>query len=461
MSLTLFVEPGNFRAFKILIAAEYNNVTINIPAFNLKESNKTSEFLKISPLGRVPALSTPEGNIFESNAIARYIARMRNDTGLYGKTFFESAEIDQWIDFTSHNVELPASIWFYPVLGYMPANASAIEKSKADLLTALKVVESHLQLRTYLVGESVTLADITLASTLLYPFKFVCDPTYRAHFPNVMRWFETCVNQTQFEAVIGKVVLAASEHAANSGNTINVNNNNNKKCEKQQNNNNQNKENKEKKEKVQKEPKEQKPKEQKPKEAPKPKETKKETKKDDDEEMDDTPVEKKEDHLFKKMDETEKSPFVMDAWKRCYSNAENYDDAMKTFWETFDPKGWSIFRGDYNYNDELKVLFMTSNLVGGFIQRTDEIRKWLFGTMSIRGEEGKLMKITAYYLIRGQNIKPLIDCNDDAACYTWTKVAGDDVPVTEENKNLIKNYWTVDYDEMVEGEKCLASRCYK
>jgi elongation factor 1-gamma len=59
-----------------------------------------------------------------------------------------------------------------------------------------------------------------------------------------------------------------------------------------------------------------------------------------------------------------------------------------SFYETFDAAGWSVFRGDYKYNEECKVLFMTSNLIAGFIQRTEEIRKWLFGTLTIRGEEG-------------------------------------------------------------------------
>merc|ERR1712146_140962 len=96
---------------------------------------------------------------------------------------------------------------------------------------------------------------------------------------------------------------------------------------------------------------------------------------------------------------------------------------MEIFWNKFDSDGWSIFRGDYKYNDENKILFMTSNLIAGFIQRTEEIRKWLFGTMTIRGEEGKQMKITAYFLIRGDSIEPLLKCNDDAECYTWTKVS--------------------------------------
>jgi hypothetical protein len=99
---------------------------------------------------------------------------------------------------------------------------------------------------------------------------------------------------------------------------------------------------------------------------------------------------------------------------------------------------------------------MTSNLIAGFIQRTDEIRKWLFGTMTIRGVERQGMKVTAYYLIRGDSIQPLIDCNDDAACYTWTKMP---IPASAEDKKLLFDYWTS--DGPLEGEACLDSRCYK
>lgn len=61
-----------------------------------------------------------------------------------------------------------------------------------------------------------------------------------------------------------------------------------------------------------------------------------------------------------------------------YSN-NSYEDSMKQFWEMFDPEGWSLWICRYKYNAENTRLFMTSNLVGGFIQRSGEIRKWLFG----------------------------------------------------------------------------------
>jgi len=190
-------------------------------------------------------------------------------------------------------------------------------------------------------------------------------------------------------------------------------------------------------------------------------ETKKEKPvKEDDDEMDEEPKEKKTDHPFKILDKDAPTPFVMDTWKKTYSNCEgDYAGAMKSFWETFDSNGWSLWRGDYNYNTDCAVLFMTSNLIGGFIQRTEEIRKWLFGTMTIRGKEEKGgMKISAYFLIRGQEIAPLLQCNDDAEYYTWTKVP---IPASDNDKALIFDYWSKDVGDSLDGESCLNSRCYK
>eukprot|EP01041_Mallomonas_annulata_P010634 gene10634-22201_t len=456
MSLTLYTDPGNFRAFKALIAAEYNSVEISVPEFTILKDNITPEFKKKSPLGKVPVLETSSGCIFESNAIARYVARMRRDTELCGVSFFESGQVDSWIDFCSHDIELPATMWYYPVLGYMPYNPAATGKAKQDLSRALSVLDAHLLDKTYLVGHKITLADITVVSALVYPFKFVCDGAFRNSFPNVMRWFETCVNQPAFEAVIGKVVLAQAELTPNGvtalpNPTVTATAAPVKAAV-------VDKKPKEDKPKAEKKPKEEKPKapkEEKPKAEKKPKVPEPED--EDDEPL--VPVEKKQDHPFKLLDQSNKSPFVMDEWKRTYSNCHgDYAGAMAYFWDKFDTEGWSIWRGDYMYNEENTVLFMTSNLIGGFMQRTEEIRKWLFGTLTIRGVAGTPggMKITNYFLIRGQDIKPLIDCNSDAECYKWTKLA---IPVTEEDKKLVFDYWCS--EGPLDGEECLDSRCYK
>ena len=86
MSLTLYTFPTNFRAFKALIAAQYADLTIDVPKFTMGVDNTTAEFQKMSPMGKVPCLKTKDGCISQSNAIARYIARLRGDSGLYGNS---------------------------------------------------------------------------------------------------------------------------------------------------------------------------------------------------------------------------------------------------------------------------------------------------------------------------------------------------------------------------------------
>ena len=107
MTLTLFSFNGDKNAYKALVAAKYNGVEIELAKnFELGVSNKKPEFLKMSPTGKVPVLKTSEGAIFESNAIARYVARI-TDKGLYGATALDLGVIEQWIDFTNE-IDAPA-----------------------------------------------------------------------------------------------------------------------------------------------------------------------------------------------------------------------------------------------------------------------------------------------------------------------------------------------------------------
>jgi elongation factor 1-gamma len=206
----LHVPEGSFRAFKILIAAEYNGIDIEIPEYD------ASKATLLSPTGKAPVLTTPSGTtIFESSSIARYIARMRRDKGLTGNgSIVEEAAVDSWCDFCTNNIELPACVWWYPVAGYMPFQPAAYEKAKADLAKALTTLNNHLEGKKYLVNDKVTLADITIAAALVYPFKLVCDEEYRKSYGNVSRWFNDCVSADEFKAVIGVVTLCEKELSA-------------------------------------------------------------------------------------------------------------------------------------------------------------------------------------------------------------------------------------------------------
>lgn len=409
MSLTLYTYAGDFRKFKALIAAQYNGVTIEQPSFTMGTDNKTKEFLAKSPMGRVPLLETEDGCIFESNAIARYVARLRRDTELYGSSYFDSGCVDAWLDFCSIDIELPSSLWILPILGYKPFDAEVFKTAKGDLIKGLMTLEKHLTYRTFLVGEKVTLADIAIVSALVYPMKMVLDGGIRSRMPNVVRWFLTCVNQPEFAAVIGqdvplcaKALQAAGAKGAKG---------------------------KGKKKGGAGESKSDSAKAGKKKAAQPPNPPKKK------------PAKKK-----GPFDGLPKSKLNGDAWKRIYANNDaDYTKAMPQFWELMD-EGWSLWRSAYKYNDENKVGFMTKNGVTGFMQRSTEIQRNLFGVLKIIQRDERYC-VDGVFLIRGQSIQPLLDCNPDAEYHAWSKL---DV-ANEDDRKLVEGVWTVECEKELLG----------
>lgn len=400
--MKLYTYPGNFRAFKALIAAQYNGVDIEVPEFKMMEDNTTPEFLAKNPLGKVPLLETDQGCIFESNAIARYIARIRTDTELYGATFFESGQIDSWIDFCAHELELPATMWFYPIFGYMPFNAAATAKAKQDLAKALEVLNTHLLHRTYLVGDKITLADITVASALVYPFKMLLDAGFRKPFGNVERWFCTCINQAEFKAVVGDVPLCKKALQAEGDNSAPAAAKGGKKKGgdggKKKGGDGGGKKSA-KKEKAAAAP------------APAP--------------------QKKPQHPLAILNKEKPAKVHADEWKKTYKNCEHdglgYAGAADKFWDLLgdDLKdgNYSLWHCEYLHNGDNDKLWMTSNAISGFLERTEEIRKYAMGVMSVAGAEGAgNIFISGIWVFRGDTEKHVVNCNPDAEYYTWEKI---------------------------------------
>ncbi|KAJ2316950.1 hypothetical protein GGI00_006889, partial [Coemansia sp. RSA 2681] len=110
---------------------------------------------------------------------------------------------------------------------------------------------------------------------------------------------------------------------------------------------------------------------------------------------------------------------VLDQWKRCYSNEPTRPNALNWLWENFDNEGYSFWKVEYKYNDELTKLFMTSNLVGGFFNRLERARKYAFGSLLILGKDDDNM-IWGYFIVRGKEIPEEVTDAADFESYAWT-----------------------------------------
>merc|ERR1712126_724991 len=401
---TLFTYPDNFRAQKALIAAKYSGAELTVAkGFVFGESNKKPEFLNKFPLGKVPAFEGSDGVLLtESNAIAYYVA---NEELRGGSDAAAKAQVVQWMCMADNEI-LPASCtWVFPTLGIMQFNKNATDRAKEDVKAALKTLNDHLLTKTFLVGERLTLADIAVACTMLSLYKQVLDPAFRKPFTNVNRWFTTVVNQPNAKAVLGQVDLCtkmaefdAKKFAEFSGKGDNK---------------------KEKKEKPKQEPKKQ-------------PEKKKEEKKPEPEE--DVPKIEKKPDPFEKMP---KGTFDLEEWKRFYSNNDE-PESVKWFWEHFDHENYSIWRGDYKYNDELTMVFMSCNLIGGMFQRLDKLNKNAFASCCLFGKDND-SSISGIWVFKGQELAFELseDWQIDYASYDWKKLDSK----SDECKALVAQYW--------------------
>merc|ERR1711892_1443766 len=145
---TLFTYPDNFRAQKALIAAKYSGAQLTVAKdFVFGETNKTPDFLKKFPLGKVPAFEGSDGVILtESNAIAYYVA---NEELRGGSDAAARAQVVQWMCMADNEI-LPASCtWVFPTMGIMQFNKNATERAKEDIKAALQTLNDHLLTRTF------------------------------------------------------------------------------------------------------------------------------------------------------------------------------------------------------------------------------------------------------------------------------------------------------------------------
>jgi elongation factor 1-gamma len=208
--MQLFAPLGNFRANKIQVVSELLNIPITNNYVDMK-TLKEKDFLKKNPLGKIPVLETADGFIFESNAILRYLARTKRAEGLYGENEFQEGLVDQWLDFSSLELEPAILQLVLPIQGWIQFCKDRHKRAWNDATAGLKILDNHLKVNTFMVGKKLTIADIALVSVLVNAFKFVFEEKFRKSIPNVTKWFDSICELPAFTKVWGKIRLCVKE----------------------------------------------------------------------------------------------------------------------------------------------------------------------------------------------------------------------------------------------------------
>jgi len=333
-----------------------------------------------------------------------YLCNKNSNTTLSGKTSEAQSSILSWLFYSSGDLYHSVSGWVDPCLGACPnANPGTVARSKQDLLARLCTLNALLAPRTYLVGERLSLADVSTALSLKKAFEKVLSPEFRLQNRHLTRWYTTILNQPNIlEVLDGNIVVFAATES----------------------------------EIVKATPQDKKEKKKTSPTASEKKESKvvEEKKKPAANENDDIPAEtKKPDPL----DALPKGTFDLEDWKRFYSNNEE-DASIAYFWKNFDSSCYSIWRGDYRYNDELTQIFMSCNLMGGMFQRLEKLKKNAFASACLFGENNS-SSISSIWVFKGQQLAFELqeDWQVDFTSYDWVKLD----PSKSETKDVVNQYW--------------------
>ncbi|RYP07999.1 hypothetical protein DL764_002145 [Monosporascus ibericus] len=393
----IFTKERNPRTTAILAVAKANGLDLDV--VEVDTTNPPPEFLQANPLSKVPTFVGTDGYVLtECIAIAIYITSQNEKTTLLGKTKQDYASILKWMSFFNSEVLPKLGAWYRPLLGWDPYNKKAVDDAAKASEKAFSVVEEHLLHNTYLVGERITLADLFAASIASRGFQFFFDKEWRAKHPNVARWYETVYNQPIYAEAAAPFELLDKPALTNVP------------------------------------PK----KEEKPKKQEKPKPAAAPAA-----EEEEAPAPKPKHPL----DLLPRSAFPLDDWKRFYSNNDE-DVSMKWFWENVPFSDYSIWKVEYKYNNELTLTFMSNNLIGGFNNRLEASRKYLFGSASVYGENNDSV-IQGAFVIRGDDYKPVFDVAPDYESYEFTKLD----PTNPDDKAFVESMWKWDKPVVKDGKE--------
>ncbi|EIN05159.1 elongation factor 1-gamma [Punctularia strigosozonata HHB-11173 SS5] len=382
----LWGPPGHALAKRVRAVAAFAGLEYETPEYVHFQTNLTPEFKSKFPLGKIPAWEGNDGVLLsETTAIARYFAYLAPNSGLLGTDAKSEALVEQWVSLADKEIQSRNGLIFQICTGkIVPYNKPIHTHFVEEQLRAFDVVEKHLATRTFLVGERITLADITLASATATAIYVTLDAPTRAKYPNTIRHLETVAYNPKLASTFGELKYAekAMQYVAP--------------------------------------PKEKK--EPKPQAEPKPKAEKKKKEAEEEEEDDDL-VPKEEPKAKNPLDLLPKSSFNLEDWKRAYSNKDTRGPggSLEWFYEHFDPEGFSIWRVDFKYNEELTQTFMSSNQIGGFFNRLEASRKYLFGSMGVLGKTNDSI-ITGVLIARGKDIKPVVDVAPDWESYAYAPI---------------------------------------
>ena len=149
----------------------------------LNGGTQSEEFLSLNPVGQVPIARWPDGRVLpQSNAIMLYLAE---GSDLIPEDSFQRAQMNSWLFWEQYSHETSIAVRRFKKHYLKLPDEEIDPQLMVKGRRALGVMEMQLTWTDWLVGESLTCADIALVAYTRVAHEGGFD---LAQFPNVERW---------------------------------------------------------------------------------------------------------------------------------------------------------------------------------------------------------------------------------------------------------------------------------
>lgn len=183
IKLHCFGESGNaYKAALTLELAGINWSPVYVDFFG--GAARSDGYRDLNIMAEAPILVQGDFSLSQSGAIQQWVV---DQTGNLGGSPEDKYEVLRWVLFDNHKMSSQAGVTRF-LMNFLPEDKRPLEVIKfmqGRVLGALKILDTHLESRSWIVGNTMTIADIANCGYLFYPEPYGFT---RANWSNIDSW---------------------------------------------------------------------------------------------------------------------------------------------------------------------------------------------------------------------------------------------------------------------------------
>jgi len=172
--MKLYINPMSPNVRRVRLTAAVLGLKLDEQQLDFtKGEHKSPEYLALNPNGAVPTLVDGDLALTESRAIMQYLAFTTPASGLLPRDERARAEVTRWqfwdaAHFSPQLGTLTFQKIIKPLMGMGEPDQLKVDEAMAGIRRFGAVLDQHLHGKQYVVGNSLTVADLTIACSLMY-----------------------------------------------------------------------------------------------------------------------------------------------------------------------------------------------------------------------------------------------------------------------------------------------------